>query len=224
MKNHFHPYELLAELFRYPTEDFPETVGRVQSVLDEQFPAVAELLHPFTRFIGQATLSQMEELFMRTFEVQSVTTLDIGYVLFGDDYKRGKLLVHLNQEHRKAENDCYHELADHLPNILRLLPKMDDTALRQELVEKIVVPALNKIIGEFDPQKVAEKNKVYQKHHKALLEEPPGYGTIYVYPLKAVLLALQQDFQVEKAAPMPPGSVDFLKAVGTEMTIETSES
>jgi hypothetical protein len=166
----------------------------------------------------------MEELFMRTFEVQSVTTLDIGYVLFGDDYKRGKLLVHLNQEHRKAENDCYHELADHLPNILRLLPKMDDTALRQELVEKIVVPALNKIIGEFDPQKVAEKNKVYQKHHKALLEEPPGYGTIYVYPLKAVLLALQQDFQVEKAAPMPPGSVDFLKAVGTEMTIETSES
>ena len=45
---------------------------------------------------------------------QVLATLDIGYVLFGDDYKRGELLANLNQEHRKANNDCGTELADHL--------------------------------------------------------------------------------------------------------------
>lgn len=224
MKNPFQHYERLAALFGYPTADFPEVVQQVQTALDQQFPTVGETLRPFTEFIGNATLSQMEELFMRSFEVQAVTTLDIGYVLFGDDYKRGKLLVHLNQEHQAAGNDCRHELADHLPNLLRLLPKMKDTALRQELVEKILTPALYKIIGEFDPHKIAEKNKVYQKHHKTLLDKPPGYGTIYAYPLKAVLLVLQQDFQVEKTAPLPPGSVDFLNAVGAEMNIETDKA
>jgi nitrate reductase molybdenum cofactor assembly chaperone len=224
MEKQFQHYELLAELFAYPTADFPKKVQRVQAILNEQLPTVAEELSEFTAFTSKVSLSQMEELFMRTFEVQAVTTLDIGYVLFGDDYKRGKLLVHLNQEHREAGNDCRHELADHLPNILRLLPKMSDAALRKELVEKILVPALNKIIGEFDPHKVAEKNQVYKKHHKALLEEPPGYGTIYVFPLRAVLMALRQDFQVKQTPLLPPGSVDFLNSVGAEMTIETSKS
>ncbi len=217
-------YDQLADLFAYPAANFPETVGSVQAMLDQQHPAVGALLRPFSEFVREATLSQLEELFLRTFEVQSVTTLDLGYVLFGDDYKRGKLLVHLNQEHQAAGNDCRHELADHLPNLLRLLPRMSDIALRRELVEKIIAPALRKIIGEFDPHNVAQKNKVYEKHHKTLLEEPPGYGTVYVHALQAVYQALQVDFHLEENQPLPPGSADFLKSVGSEMTIEASES
>ena len=65
------------------------------------------------------------ELYLRTFDVQAITTLDIGYVLFGEDYKRGALLAGLSAEHKKVSNDCGIELADHLPNVLRLLPKME---------------------------------------------------------------------------------------------------
>jgi hypothetical protein len=32
-------------------------------------------------------------LFTRSFDVQAVTTLDLGYIVFGEDYKRGELLV-----------------------------------------------------------------------------------------------------------------------------------
>ena len=107
-----------------------------QAFLDRQYPEAGAALNAFTGFVSHASLVEQEELFTRSFDVQAVTTLDLGYVLFGDDYKRGALLVNLNREHREAGNPCHNELADHLPNVLRLLPKLQDAALRDELVDR----------------------------------------------------------------------------------------
>ena len=79
----------------------------------------------FLDAIPERTLD-LQELHTRTFDVQALTTLGTGYVLFGDDYKRGALLSNLNREHNDAQNDCRGELADHLPNVLRLIPKLKD--------------------------------------------------------------------------------------------------
>ncbi|RMI13773.1 MAG: hypothetical protein D6681_05625 [Calditrichaeota bacterium] len=220
---HLDHYWHLAELFAYPTADFGETVQQVQTLLDERYPRAGAELRPFTEFVATASLVTLEELYLRTFDVQAVTTLDIGYVLFGDDYKRGKLLVHLNREHQEAGNDCGNELADHLPNVLRLLAKMGKADLRQELVEKIVAPALGKIIGEFDPHKLQQKNQVYQKHHKTLLEQPTGYGVIYRHPLLAVYRTLQEDFRIKEPPEVAPTTADFRQTVGSEMKLEADE-
>ena len=69
------------------------------------------------------------EIHTRSFEVQSITTLDVGYVAFGDDYKRGELLVNLNREHEAVGVDCGSELPDHLPNVLRLMARWQDPEL-----------------------------------------------------------------------------------------------
>ena len=95
--------------------------------------------------------------------MQAITTLDVGYVLFGDDYKRGELLVNLNREHREAGNECNGELADNLSNLLPLLSKMKNHDIRTDLVEIIIMPGLNKIIKEFDSKNIVLKNKAYQK-------------------------------------------------------------
>ena len=68
--------------------------------------------------------SFQQEYYISTFDVQAICFLDIGYVLFGEDYKRGIFLVNIKKEQIKAGNDCGSELPDHLPNILTLLPKM----------------------------------------------------------------------------------------------------
>lgn len=213
------PYPMLAELFHYPDADFADRVERAQAVLDGQYPDAACELQPFTAFAAQASVVTLEELFTRSFDVQAVTTLDIGYVLFGDDYKRGALLVNLNREHREAGNDCGSELADHLPNVLRLLPKMQDVDLRVELVEKLILPALQKIIRAFDPKKIERKKKVYLKHHKTWIERPDDYGTIYQQPLRALYVVLQTDFHAE-ASELPQPSADFLQHIGTEIALE----
>jgi nitrate reductase molybdenum cofactor assembly chaperone len=217
----FNHYFALADLFDYPDQTFPQRVQATQTCLDRKFPAAATELHPFTAYTSRATLIQMEEVYTRSFDVQAITTLDIGYVLFGDDYKRGRLLVHLNEEHRLAGVDCKTELADHLPNVLRLLARMEDPTLREELVVKIVAPALDKVISEFDPEKIQQKNKIYKKHQKTLIQRSEEYGTIYQYPLKALHLILATNFELKPAELTVQGS-DFLNSVGSEIRIEAN--
>ena len=220
MDQSFEHYNILAGLFAYPDSNFPANVKQVQKYLDQNYPKAGAELKNFTKFVSNASQTELEELFTRSFDVQAVTTLDLGYVLFGDDYKRGAVLVNLNREHREAGNDCCNELADHLPNILRLLCKMQKPELRIELVEKIVAPALQKIIGEFDPEKLEKKNTIYKKHHKTLIEQSKKYGLIYQHTLKAVYKVLETDFKI-KEVQTTRQSAGFLKSVGSEMKIES---
>ena len=118
-----------CSIFRAPSS--PPADGHCWTSCAKTIPTPPSRWSIFSTRFPQRTLD-LQELHTRTFDVQSLTTLDIGYVLFGDDYKRGALLSNLNQEHSRAENDCRGELADHLPNLLRLIPKLKD----QDLLER----------------------------------------------------------------------------------------
>lgn len=218
MKSYSH-YDRLALLFTYPGRDYPVDVRKVQAELDTAYPTAGVELQGFTNFVCSATEIGLQELYTRSFDVQAITTLDLGYVLFGDDYKRGALLVNLNREHRQAGVDCRNELADHLPNVLRLLSSMRQRDLREEMVAKIVAPALRKIIGEFDPQKVEAKNEIYRKHHRTLIERPAEYGAIYRKPLRALHMVLADDFAIREKT-LSRGGTDFLRSIGTEIEVE----
>ena len=78
---------LLASLTEFPLEGFSEKVKEVQLFLDGCYPELGQVMDPFTEFVTSASLDELQELHTRTFEVQAITTLDIGYLLFGDDYK-----------------------------------------------------------------------------------------------------------------------------------------
>ncbi|MCH8275947.1 MAG: hypothetical protein IIA50_00190 [Bacteroidetes bacterium] len=216
-------YTRFADLFSYPKTDYCEKVEGVQSYLDEHYPRAGALLEDFTAAISGTPLFELEELYIRSFDVQAITTLDIGYILFGDDYKRGAMLVNMNREHKQVGNPCYNELADHLPNVLRLLPLLEDDAFRTELVDRLLAPALQKIIGEFDPGKIEQKQKVYRKHHRTLIESPAGSRTIYRLPLMALYSVIQEDFHLREEIE-PQQSSDFLKGIATEIKLESFDA
>jgi nitrate reductase assembly molybdenum cofactor insertion protein NarJ len=158
--------------------------------------------------------------------VQAIATLDIGYVLFGDDYKRGEMLANLNREHLAAKNDCGTELADHLPNILRLMSLLKDEELIEDLAYAIVGPALLEMIGEFDPGRLEKKNESYRKHYKTLIDTPAVQVeavTFYKLALNALYLVLKQDFSRIEIMPLKRES-DFLNSVGRENAIEERAS
>jgi len=219
-------YSQVAELFDFPGPEFAPRGRELLDFLRENYADAALEVEQFLDAIPERTLD-LQELHTRTFDVQSLTTLDIGYVLFGDDYKRGALLSNLNQEHSRAENDCRGELADHLPNLLRLIPKLKDQDLLDELVREILVPALMLMIREFDPERIGKKNASYQKHYKTLIDPAPGSdSTIYCRTLKALMHVLAKDFQVTETITRlsdwgsRPQTVDFLRLVEKEMDIE----
>jgi len=216
----------LADLLDFPGAEFATRGRALADFLRDDYPDAAAEAALFLDAIPHKTLD-LQELYTRTFEVQAVTTLGVGYVLFGDDYKRGALLSNLNREHLEAANDCRGELADHLPNVLRLLPKLADQNLVAELVEQILVPALMLMIREFDPARIEKKNTNYRKHYKTLIDPATGCdAAIYCLALKAALHVLAQDFPVTETMnrlsdwSSRPQTVDFLQLVQKEMDIE----
>ncbi|MEE9271055.1 MAG: nitrate reductase molybdenum cofactor assembly chaperone [Candidatus Krumholzibacteria bacterium] len=224
MEVSFAHYTIIADLFSYPDAGFAARVGGVQAFLEETCPDAAEELREFSEFAAQASLVELHELYTRSFDVQAITTLDLGYVMFGDDYKRGQVLVNLSKEQREAGVDCGSELPDHLPNVLRLLDAMQDHALREELVQKIVAPALRRIIGEFDPERLEKKNAVYKRHHKTLIERSEHHGIIYRKTLRALYVLLKRDFDLAGSeTPFVPQHSRFLNSIGTEMTMECNK-
>lgn len=215
-------YALMADLFDYPDPHYRNNVAAVYKFLIAAYPSAANDLSRFLELLPVQDVKTMQGLFTHTFDVQAITTLDIGYVLFGDDYKRGELLANLNREHREADNDCGTELADHLPNILRLMGKLTEEELLEELVQEIVGPAIKTMISEFKVERIEEKNKAYLKHYKTLIEAPVlqlEISSLYQFALKSLYLVLKQDFSlVEKIT--PETSVDFLASVQRENEIE----
>lgn len=210
--------KLLASLTDFPKEGFADEIKEIQLLLDGSYPELAMVLDPFTEFVSSASLDEIQELHTRTFEVQAITTLDLGYLLFGDDYKRAELLVNLSREHLAVNNDCGYELADHLPNVIRLIVKMQDQEIQQELVTKLICPGLKKMISEFDPHHLGKKNEVYVRHHKTLIEMPGEYGTLYQRPLMVLLEVFRKEFGLD-AEPEEKTS-DFLTSISTEMKLE----
>lgn len=227
MRNLAH-YTELSKLFDFPGPGYLTQGLKVVELLREKYPEAAAHVQYFLNGIPAKTLDQ-QELFTRTFDVQAITTLDVGYVMFGDDYKRAELLANLSREHKLVENDCKLELADHLPNILRLIPKLKYEEMLDELVSEIMVPALLLMIREFDSERIGRKNVSYQKHYKTLIDAAPVMElTIYNRLLMALLEVLKQDFQVtEMIAKLAEWSsrqqtVDFLGLVEKEMEIENN--
>ncbi len=110
-------YEHLAKLFDYPRRDYPAWVQSVYELLAGRYVIAAAEIDTFAQSLPTDgdpftpdALDEVQEIFTRSFDVQSITTLGVGYVMFGDDYKRGELLVNLNRELRGAGIECGGEL------------------------------------------------------------------------------------------------------------------
>ena len=221
MTNRYH-LQLLASLFEYPDADYPDRVRDIKDILSGRYADATAELDRFIELLPANDLQKMQELFTRSFDVQAVTTLDVGYVLFGDDYKRGILLANLNREHRHAGIDTGTELADYIPNLLRLMAVIEDEEVLRDLAYAILAPALLEMIGEFSTERIQKRNKSYEKHYKTLIETPAvavEAVTLYQFALKSLYAVLKQDFALIETMPLQRSN-DFLASVSRENEIE----
>ena len=225
----FAHYEHLAKLFDYPQRDYPTWVQSVYEVLAGRYVLAAAEIDSFAKslptdgepFTPEA-LDEVQEIFTRSFDVQAITTLGVGYIMFGDDYKRGELLVNLNRELRDAGIDCGSELPDHLPTVLRLMARWEDRELAREFAEEILHPALERVIAEFGQRRMQARDGLYKKHYKTLIVSSAERATMFREALAAVLAVLREDFDLNEWKP-PEQSNDFLSSIGRELEIEANQ-
>jgi nitrate reductase molybdenum cofactor assembly chaperone len=141
-----HLYEILGSLLEYPGEDWNSRVERCKQWLAIQDPEAAVPFVGFRRKVRKLPIEKLQELYTQTFDLNPVCTLDIGYHLFGENYKRGELLARLRGTEAPYELGQANQLPDYLPVLLRLLVKLDDAELRHSLIAELLIPALDKMI------------------------------------------------------------------------------
>ncbi len=174
-------YNSLAALLSYPeqphpscdvilSEDAPENqnapglrvrVGASESKLAlsevEGDPCITRELSSFAERTRELSLHDLQELFIQTFDLNPVCSLEMGWHLFGENYDRGLLLVKMRQQLRMYGLAETTELPDHLTNGLRLLAHMErDTGAY--FAEAIVLPALEKML-----EAIRGKNNPYER-------------------------------------------------------------
>lgn len=141
-----HLYEILASSLEYPGEDWNTRLERCKQWLTIQEPDVAVQFIRFQRNVNKLSIDKLQELYTQTFDLNPVCTLDIGYHLFGENYKRGELLAKLRETEAPFDLSQSNQLPDHLPVLLRLLTKLEDEELRLALIGEILIPALSKML------------------------------------------------------------------------------
>jgi nitrate reductase assembly molybdenum cofactor insertion protein NarJ len=158
-------YSILAGLFDYPDQKTDDLLDYTSDILQAQYPSVIDTFRQFGELIRGMDLHSREEYFINTFEVEALISMDLGYILFGEDYKRGNFLAMMQQEQTEAGNNLGSELADHLPNVMRLLPLMAVREVAEELAYSIMIPAIREILKKFE-----NAENVYQYAFETVLK------------------------------------------------------
>lgn len=178
-------YNYIAGLFCYPTLEIRNQVQLVSGILEKKNILLAVKFEPFNKFYTRNSIYDLEEHYINTFDVQAICHLDIGYIIFGDDSKRGRFLYHMKEEQEIAGNNCGSDLADFLPNILTFLSKTRNRELAEELSVSILLPALSKIL-----QKLESENNIFK------------------IPVEILIMLLEQDFENSEYEAIKIGTKD----------------
>ncbi len=141
-------YWLFSRVLSYPGDDYRETVETCLQRLGE-YPQAAESFRPFAEHVRTAETTQLEELFTATFDLNDKRPLEVGWHLYGEEYKRGQFLVKMRSLLREYEVEESTELPDHLSHCLQLLPKMEFEDA-EAFAQNYLLPGLEQILEGFD--------------------------------------------------------------------------
>ena len=199
-------YSILAGLFDYPDQKTDDLIRLTSDILYANYPAATNTFLQFQQTILGLDLHSREEYFINTFEVEALISMDLGYILFGEDYKRGNFLAMMQQEQISADNDLGSELADHLPNVMRLLPLMSEQEVAEELAYSIILPAIREILKKFE-----NTDNVYQYAFETVLKVMETDFSGLPYETYQVKSDVQSCAGVEYAC-----GADFLHEIGKQ--------
>lgn len=146
---------LFSKVLSYPAEGYQEKVTACLQRLEE-YPQAAESFAPFAEYVETAKITRLEELFTATFDLNDKRPLEVGWHLYGEEYKRGQFLVKMRGLLREYEVEESTELPDHLSHCLRLLPEME-FADAEAFVQNYLLPALEQILDGFDSENPYEQ-------------------------------------------------------------------
>ncbi|HXG94658.1 MAG TPA: nitrate reductase molybdenum cofactor assembly chaperone [Blastocatellia bacterium] len=160
-------YESLANLLEYPDESWGARLELGRQVVAIESPELAPAFSDFYREIESLNLGALQERYTQTFDLNPVCTLEVGYHLFGENYKRGLFLANLQETEAPFELGQQNQLPDYLPVLLRLIVKLEDKELRDALIAECLLPAIEKMLAALG-QSENPYTRLIETIHRAL--------------------------------------------------------
>lgn len=131
-------YEL-AILFQYPDQSFARKLEETSLLIGSA--AMKRARESLSKF----SLSQLEELYTRTFDVAPLAAPYLSAYIYGDEnFDRGALLSKLATRFQEVGFDFGQELPDHLTCLLKSASYLEPIEF-EELVEFVFTPALKEM-------------------------------------------------------------------------------
>ncbi len=143
----------LATILCYPGEEYKSRVAECLQFIAAHADAeeMVDRLYAFSNAIEGLNKGEMEELYTRTFDINPVSSLEVGWHLYGETYERGAFLVQMRNLLRRCGVEESSELPDHLTSVLHAVGRMEQ-AEADEFIRSRVLKALGKILEGFTGQ------------------------------------------------------------------------
>lgn len=123
-------YKLLSVLLEYPDQELidhlPEIPEKLAQCADTDAAEEAALLQ-FIDYLASQPLTELQAIYVQTFDMTAENSLHLTHHLFGDDKNRGPALIDLGELYRDYGVEVItNELPDYLPLILEFAAYLDD--------------------------------------------------------------------------------------------------
>lgn len=142
-------FEALGGVLTYPKSDFFNRLNLCRELMQSLCPESARLVGVFSEQVANFGMAEIEELYVRTFDLNPATTLDLGWHLFGEEYHRGLFLVKLNNLMSGYQVEKSSELPDHITHVMAILGRMDEESA-VDFATACIIPSLRKMFEAID--------------------------------------------------------------------------
>ena len=141
--------EALGAILAYPSDGYRVKVSDCRRRVAAADQEAASAVGAFDDVIANLTDSELEELYTRTFDLNPVCALEVGWHIYGEQYRRGRFMVQARDLLRRTGIEERGELPDHLMSLLPAVARLDtkDAAL---FAGTYLVPAVDKMRAGFE--------------------------------------------------------------------------
>jgi len=156
-------YDSLGGLLQYPQPGFHEFLQVCRQEMQLAESVGCDKLQKFVDAVAGKDIEELEELFTRTFDINTKCALEVGWQLYAENYERGAFIVEMRQTLRRLDIAETSELPDHLSQVLRALGRMD-TEEAGAFARGYVIPAMDKMTSGLKGRENPYINILYAIH------------------------------------------------------------
>lgn len=138
--------ESFGEVLAYPRDGYRARVEECEDLLTVAGSPAATAVRSFSRATADLDETGIAELYTRTFDLNPVCTPEVGWHIYGEQYRRGRFLVQARDLLQAVGVEERGELPDHLMSLLPAIGRLDaDDASR--FAGTYLVPAVDKMLS-----------------------------------------------------------------------------